>query len=63
MKNKNKTTIINHHLYNLPVKQWRSYISLYLQARSSLYANTQLRAHRRAEEKKIKSKKNKINKE
>jgi hypothetical protein len=32
------------------------------QARSSLYANTQLRAHRRAE-KKIKSKKNKINKE
>ena len=33
------------------------------QARSSLYANTQLRAHRRAEEKKIKSKKNKINKE
>jgi hypothetical protein len=33
------------------------------QARSSLYANTQLRAHRRAEEKKIKSKTNKINKE
>ena len=33
------------------------------QARSSLYANTQLRAHRRAEETKIKSKKNKINKE
>jgi hypothetical protein len=33
------------------------------QARSSLYANMQLRAHRRAEEKKIKSKKNKINKE
>jgi hypothetical protein len=33
------------------------------QARSSLYANTQLRAHRRAEEQKIKSKKNKINKE
>ena len=32
------------------------------QARSSLYANTQLRAHRRAE-KKIKSNKNKINKE
>jgi hypothetical protein len=27
------------------------------QARSSLYANTQLRAHRRAEEKKLKSKK------
>jgi hypothetical protein len=27
------------------------------QARSSLYANTQLRAHRRAEETKIKSKK------
>ena len=21
----NKTTIINHHVYNLPVKQWRSY--------------------------------------
>jgi hypothetical protein len=35
---------------------------IYMQARSSLYANTQLRAHRRAE-KKIKSKKNKINKE
>jgi hypothetical protein len=34
-----------------------------IQARSSLYANTQLRAHRRAEEKKIKSKTNKINKE
>ena len=32
------------------------------QARSSLYANTQLRAHRRAE-KKNKEKKNKINKE
>jgi hypothetical protein len=32
------------------------------QARSSLYANTQLRSHRRAE-KKIKSKKDKINKE
>ena len=36
---------------------------MYVQARSSLYANTQLRAHRRAEEKKIKGKKNKINKE
>ena len=34
-----------------------------MQARSCLYANTQLRAHRRAEEKKIKSKTNKINKE
>jgi hypothetical protein len=33
------------------------------QARSSLYANTQLRAHRRAEDEKIKSKKNKKNKE
>jgi hypothetical protein len=33
------------------------------QARSSLYANTQLRAHRRAEGKIIKSKTNKINKE
>jgi hypothetical protein len=32
------------------------------QARSSIYANTQLRAHRRAE-KKIKSQKNKINRE
>jgi hypothetical protein len=31
------------------------------QARSSLYANTQLRAHRRAEKKR--AKKNKINKE
>jgi hypothetical protein len=38
-------------------------MTLTWQARSSLYANTQLRAHRRAEEKKIKSKKNKINKE
>jgi hypothetical protein len=33
------------------------------QARSALYTNTQLRAHRCAEEQKIKSKKNKINKE
>ena len=38
-------------------------LEVYIQARSSLYANTQLRAHRRAEEKKIKSKTNKINKE
>jgi hypothetical protein len=38
-------------------------IRVIVQARSSLYANTQLRAHRRAEEKKIKSKTNKINKE
>jgi hypothetical protein len=49
-------------LCSIIFKEWRVTWT-FSQARSSLYANTQLRAHRRAEEKKIKSKKNKINKE